>query len=200
MPGGVLCGAPQGSSRGTWTAASLPLLPGRWGWCISTPACPQPSSHLPNPQLQFPHVEGKLLFASEQGPPCKQPGPAFSYSTLGIRREDCVPPPEPEPWPSPTPSFLCPLPPEPAPAALATRLAVLLQMSARRGPHLSSPSACSFSSPSIDTALSTSPPPHGWLWLSKAILTLSTGHPPLTEVPRRRLVPTSSLSPPGPEL
>lgn len=104
------------------------------------------------------------------------------------------------PGPAPPHLSCAPCPPEPAPAALATRLAVLLQMSTRRGPHLSSPSACSFSSPSIDTALSTSPPPHGWLWLSKAILTLSTGHPPLTEVPRRRLVPTSSLSPPGPEL
>ena len=51
-----------------------------------------------------------------------------------------------------------PAPPEPAPAALAApQHAVLLQMSALRGPHLSFPSACSFSSPSIDTALPTSP-------------------------------------------
>lgn len=101
------------------------------------------------------------------------------------------------------PHPIFPVPPAPLNQLLLPWLPLDLLFSSiefTAGPHLSSPSACGFSSPSIDTALPTFPPPHAWLWLSKALLTLSTGHTPLTEVPRGRLMPTSSLSPPGPEL
>lgn len=82
MPRGVLCDAPQGSSHGTWPAASTPLLPGRWGWRISTPACPQPSSRLPHPQLQSPHVEGKLLLPQSEGLRASSPDPLFPTAHL----------------------------------------------------------------------------------------------------------------------
>ena len=140
MPGGVLCDAPQGSSRGTWPAASTPLLPGRWGWRISTPASPQPSSRLPDPQLQSPHVEGKLLLPQSGGLHASSPDPLFPTAHLGSEGKTVCSSSRASALAQPHPIF--PVPPAPMNQLLLPWLPLNLLFSTRRvhcGGHPSAP-------------------------------------------------------------